>query len=170
MSHADILLVEDDTDLLKLIAMRLRSAGYGVRTAASAERALAEMEAARPDVLVTDLKMDGMDGLALFDAVQRHSPVLPVIILTAHGTIPDAVSAMKRGVFGFLPKPFEPRTLLAQIEDALAATRGARGGVPADEEHAWRAEIVTLNPQMEEILSQAPLVAAVEAAVMIRSA
>ena len=128
MSRADVLLVEDDTDLLKLIAMRLRSAGYGVRTAASGERALAEMEAARPDVLVTDLKMDGMDGLALFDAVQRSSPVLPVIILTAHGTIPDAVSAMKRGVFGFLPKPFEPRTLLAQIEEALAATRGARGG------------------------------------------
>ena len=170
MSRADILLVEDDTDLLKLIALRLRSAGYNVRTAASAERALAEMEAARPDVLVTDLKMDGMDGLALFDAVQRLSPVLPVIILTAHGTIPDAVSAMRRGVFGFLPKPFEPRTLLAQIEDALAATRGARTSAPTDEEHAWRGEIVTLNPKMEEILSQARLVAASDAPVMIRGA
>src|SRR5262245_42119383 len=170
MSRADVLLVEDDTDLLKLIALRLRSAGYGVRTAASAERALAEMEAARPDVLVTDLKMDGMDGLGLFDAVQKAAPVLPVIILTAHGTIPDAVSAMKRGVFGFLPKPFEPRTLLAQIEEALSATRGARASVPADEESAWRADIVTLNPKMEEILSQARLVAASDAAVMIRGA
>jgi len=140
MSRADILLVEDDTDLLKLIALRLRSAGYNVRTAASAERALAEMEAARPDVLVTDLKMDGMDGLALFDAVQRLSPVLPVIILTAHGTIPDAV------------------------------TRGARDSAPTDEEHAWRGEIVTLNPKMEEILSQARLVAASDAPVMIRGA
>jgi len=170
MSRADILLVEDDTDLLKLIAMRLRSAGYGVRTAASAERALAELEAARPDVLVTDLKMEGMDGLGLFDAVHRSSPVLPVIILTAHGTIPDAVSAMKRGVFGFLPKPFEPRTLLAQIEEALAATRGARAGAPVDGDGAWRAEIVTLNPKMEEILSQARLVAASDAPVMIRGA
>ncbi|HEX9395513.1 MAG TPA: sigma 54-interacting transcriptional regulator [Burkholderiales bacterium] len=170
MSHADILLVEDDADLLKLIALRLRSAGYAVRTATSGERALTEMEAARPDVLVTDLKMDGMDGMQLFDAVQRHSPVLPVIILTAHGTIPDAVSATRRGVFGFLPKPFEPRTLLAQIEEALAATRGARSGATLDEDRAWRADIVSQNPKMEEILSQARLVAASDAAVIIRGA
>jgi two-component system response regulator GlrR len=168
--RADVLLVEDDADLLKLIALRLRSAGYGVRAAPSAERALAELEASRPDVLVTDLKMEGMDGLALFDAVQRVSPVLPVIILTAHGTIPDAVSAMRRGVFGFLPKPFEPRTLLAQIEEALAATRGATAPGAGGDEDAWRAGIVSVNPRMEELLSQARLVAASDAAVLIRGA
>src|SRR5262249_705355 len=119
---------------------------------------------------VTDLKMEGMDGMALFEAVQKHSPVLPVIILTAHGTIPDAVTAMRRGVFGFLPKPFEPRTLLAQIEEALAAPRGTPGGAPVEEERACRADIVTLNPRMEEGLSQARLVAASDAAVLIRGA
>ena len=170
LKHADILLVEDDADLLKLIALRLKSAGYSVRTAESAERALAELEAARPDVLVTDLRMPGMNGLALFDAVQRLNPVLPVIILTAHGTIPDAVAAMRRGVFGFLPKPFEPHALLAQIEEALAATHGAQAGARGTEDGEWRAEIVTVNPRMEEILSQARLVAASNASVIIRGA
>ena len=80
------------------------------QTAESGERALAAIAVSRPDVVVTDLKMGGMDGLALFEAIQRTAPTLPVIILTAHGTIPDAVDATQRGVFGFLPKPFEARS------------------------------------------------------------
>ena len=88
-----VLVVDDDPDLLRLMQIRLDSAGYEVTTAESAERALAQMSIARPQVVVTDLKMGGMDGVALFEAIHAHNPTLPVIILTAHGTIPDAVAA-----------------------------------------------------------------------------
>ncbi len=103
--NAKVLLVDDDKDLLQLIAMRLTASGYAVTAVESGEAALA---VSRPQVVVTDLRMHGMDGMALFDAIHRDSPSLPVVILTAHGTIPEAVTATRRGVFSFLTKPFEP--------------------------------------------------------------
>src|SRR6266540_5450240 len=111
-TSGDVLLVDDDPDLLKLISLRLTSAGYRVRTADSGETALAAMAVARPGVVVTDLKMPGIDGLQLFEAIHRQHPALPVVILTAHGTIPDAVSATQRGGVGFLTKPFDSPELL----------------------------------------------------------
>src|SRR5918911_1286452 len=92
-----VLLVDDDKDLLQLIAMRLSAAGYDVTAVESGEAALASLAVARPQVVVTDLRMQGMDGMALFDAIHRDSPSLPVVILTAHGTIPEAVAATRRG-------------------------------------------------------------------------
>src|SRR5205809_5746925 len=116
MTHsAEILLVDDDPDLLKLISLRLTSAGYRVRTADSGETALASLAVARPAAVITDMRMPGIDGLQLFDAIHRQHPALPVIILTAHGTIPDAVSATQRGVFGFLTKPFDSQELLQKV-------------------------------------------------------
>src|SRR5687767_15409982 len=85
-----VLLVDDDKDLLQLIAMRLTAAGYAVSAVESGEAALAALAVSRPQVVVTDLRMQGMDGMALFDAIHRDSPSLPVVILTAHGTIPEA--------------------------------------------------------------------------------
>src|SRR6266542_1878768 len=140
-TSGDVLLVDDDPDLLKLISLRLTSAGYRVRTADSGETALAAMAVARPGVVVTDLKMPGIDGLQLFEAIHRQHPSLPVVILTAHGTIPDAVSATQRGVFGFLTKPFDshsppasaaapgwsPASLTAAANGAPASSRAARG-------------------------------------------
>jgi two-component system response regulator GlrR len=159
-----VLVVDDDPDLLKLLALRLGAAGYGVQTAESGERALAAIAVSRPDVVVTDLKMGGMDGLALFNAVQQTAPTLPVIILTAHGTIPDAVDATKRGVFGFLPKPFEAKELLTQVEQALKLSSGA----PAAADGAdWRADFVTASPRMEDLLRRARLVAQSDASVLI---
>jgi two-component system response regulator GlrR len=76
-----------------------------VREASSAEGALAILASEVPDLVITDMRMGGMDGLALFDAVNRKHPSLPVIILTAHGNIPDAVDATRRGVFSYLTKP-----------------------------------------------------------------
>src|SRR3989304_3464329 len=101
-----ILLIDDDKDLLHLISMRLSAAGYAGRAG------LAAMAVSPPELVITDLRMDGMDGLALFDAIHREAPALPVVILTAHGTIPEAVAATRRGVFGFLTQPFDPQGLL----------------------------------------------------------
>src|SRR5207245_9388164 len=106
MHSSDILLVDDDPDLLKLISLRLTSAGYRVRTADSGETALAALAVARPAAVITDLRMPGIDGLTLFDAIHRQHPAMPVIILPAHGTIPDPDSATHRGASGFLPQPF----------------------------------------------------------------
>ena len=92
MAQSDILLVDDDPDLLKLISLRLTSAGYRVRTADSGETALAAVAVERPAAVITDLRMPGIDGLQLFESIHRQHAALPVIILTAHGTIPDAVS------------------------------------------------------------------------------
>jgi len=163
-----ILLVDDDPDILKLVSLRLTAAGHAVREADSGERALALLAASRPDLVITDLKMDGMDGLALFDEIRKEAPTLPVIILTAHGTIPDAVAATKRGVFAFQPKPFDGKHLLDQVEQALKFS-GARAGQAGSEEE-WRRDFVTQSPKMENVLHQARLVAQSEASVFIQGA
>ena len=165
-SRTSVLVVDDDPDLLRLMQIRLDSAGYDVSTAASAERALAQMSVARPQVVVTDLRMGGMDGIALFEAIHAHNPTLPVIVLTAHGTIPDAVAAVKRGVFGYLTKPFDAKALLTEIERAAAVSGSASPG-EAGGDAVWRAEIITRNPVMEDILAKARLVADSDAVVFI---
>ena len=164
MSLEDILLVDDDPDLLKLISLRLTSAGYRVRTADSGEDALAAIAVTRPALVITDLRMPGIDGMQLFDGIHRQHPALPVIILTAHGTIPDAVNATQRGVFGFLTKPFDSKELLQKVAAAVSLS-GVESGAEATDE--WRAGIVTRSPAMEDLLRQARLVADSDAAVLI---
>ncbi len=161
-----ILAVDDDPDLLRLLTIRLKSAGYDVTAVESAEKALAQLSVARPHLVVTDLRMSGMDGMALFDAIHNTHSTLPVIVLTAHGTIPDAVAATKRGVFGYLTKPFDAQALLAEVERALAvgATAGTDAMVGGDE---WRSAIITRNPAMENVLAKARLIAANDASVLI---
>ena len=167
MKHTDdILLVDDDPDLLKLISLRLVSAGYRVRTADSGEAALAALAIARPGIVVTDLRMPGIDGMQLFEAIHRQHPSLPVIILTAHGTIPDAVAATQRGVYGFLTKPFDSQDLLAKVAAALKVAGNDRSGAD-DVGGAWREGIITRSPQMEDLLRQARLVADSDASVLI---
>jgi two-component system response regulator GlrR len=159
-----ILAVDDDPDLLRLLAIRLNSAGYEVIAVDSAEKALAQLSVARPELVVTDLRMSGMDGMTLFDAIHQTQPTLPVIILTAHGTIPDAVAATKRGVFGYLTKPFDSQALLDEVGRALSM--GGHAAAPAGDD-TWRAEIITRNPAVENVLAKARLVAATDASVFI---
>jgi two-component system response regulator GlrR len=166
MSSGDILLVDDDPDLLKLISLRLTSAGYRVRTAESGETALAAIAVQRPRAVVTDLRMPGIDGLQLFDAIHRQHPAMPVLILTAHGTIPDAVAATQRGVFGFLTKPFDSQELLQKVASALKAA-GDDAGPDSAGSGEWRSGIITRSPVMEDLLRQAKLVADSDASVLI---
>jgi two-component system response regulator GlrR len=160
--QARIVLVDDDKDLLQLIAMRLTASGYAVTAVESGEAALAALAVARPQVVVTDLRMAGMDGMALFDAIHRETPSLPVVILTAHGTIPEAVAATRRGVFSFLTKPFEPKVLLETVAQAMRLS-----SAPAGQLEGWRAELITRSSSMEDLLAQARRVAASDASVCI---
>jgi two-component system response regulator GlrR len=157
-----VLLVDDDKDLLQLIAMRLTAAGYAVTAVQSGEAALTALAVSRPRVVVTDLRMQGMDGMALFDAIHHDAPSLPVVILTAHGTIPEAVTATRRGVFSFLTKPFDPKVLLDTVAEAMRLS-----SVPGGAVEDWRAELITRSPSMEDLLSQARRVAASDASVCI---
>jgi two-component system response regulator GlrR len=163
---ASLLLVDDDPDLLRLLTIRLKSNGYQVTAVESGQRALASIAASRPDLVLTDLRMEGMDGMALFQEIQGAYQGLPVIILTAHGSIPDAVAATKRGVFGYLTKPYDPDDLLAQIERALTLHGGA--GIQAGVGQAWREDIVTRSSLMEDLLAKAQRVAAGDASVLIQ--
>jgi two-component system response regulator GlrR len=165
----NVLLVDDDKGLLQLIAMRLGASGYAVTAVESGEAALGSLEVTRPQVVVTDLRMEGIDGLALVDAIHRKAPGIPVVILTAHGTIPEAVSATRRGVFSFLTKPFDPKVLLDTVAEALELSSAQPAEAHGDAD-AWRADIVTCAPAMEDVLARARRVAASDASVCIYGA
>ena len=162
-----ILLVDDETDLLRLWRLRLESKNYKVAVAASGEEALATFSAFKPDVVLTDLRMPGIDGLALFEAIRNLNKSVPVIIITAHGSIPEAVEATRQGVFSFLTKPIEGAALLQEIEKAIEATGGGVGEASENREE-WRQEIISQSAVMEELLSRVKLVAETDSTVLIR--
>ena len=152
MSKARLLVVDDDLDLLHLIDMRLSAAGYEVIQATSGESALELFRAHRPRLVITDLRMGAMDGLTLFGHLQAEAPTVPVIILTAHGSIADAVTAGQQGVFSFLTKPFDGQELLRRVRDALRLSPALD---PAHASARWRRTLLTANVRMEDLLRQA---------------
>jgi Response regulator containing CheY-like receiver, AAA-type ATPase, and DNA-binding domains len=163
-----ILLVDDDPGLLKLLTIRFRNAGYEVDTVESGEKAFAHLLVFRPQLVITDLRMDGVDGLTLAEEISQHNPSLPVIILTAHGTIPEAVQATHQGVFSFITKPFDSKELLEHVSRALRIA-GVQGSECTSDEadYQWRDGIITRSSNMEDLLAQARLVARTDASVFI---
>ncbi len=164
-----VLVVDDDADLLRLLSMRLAAAGYRVSGVDSAERALASLALERPQLVISDVQLPGMDGLQLFQRIRDAHPALPVILLTAHGSIPDAVAATAQGVFTYLTKPFDGKQLLEEVAKALAVAPPARRGA-TEPPAAWRAPIVSHSAPMEALLAEAQLVATSDASVLIRGA
>ncbi|MDI1308581.1 MAG: sigma 54-interacting transcriptional regulator [Methylotenera sp.] len=167
MQIPNILIVDDDKDILKLISIRLNAAGYNTVTANNGAEAMSAIILQRPDLVISDLRMPAMDGMALLDAIQQSHPSLPVIMLTAHGSIPDAVNATQRGVFSFLTKPFDSQALLQQVASALRLN-GTHTQTISNEDHTWRADILTRSSTMESLLGQAKLVANTDASVFIQ--
>jgi two-component system response regulator GlrR len=157
---ARLLLVDDDPGLLKLLGMRLVSEGYTVSTAESGAEGLRLLSREKIDLVISDLRMDEMDGMALFAEIQKMQPGMPVIILTAHGSIPDAVAATQQGVFSFLTKPVDKDALYQAIDDALVHTIAAGDDM-------WRETIVTRSPNMLRLLEQARMVAQSDVSVLI---
>jgi len=156
-----ILVVDDDPGLLRLLTIRLRSQKYEVEPAENAAKALAAIARFRPDLVITDLRMPEMDGISLLRELQRRWPSLNIILLTAHGTIPDAVKATQAGAFAFLTKPVEKEQLLEEVQRALKTS----GFVDSTED--WRAEFATRSPIVEDRLAKAHLVAGTDSAVFI---
>lgn len=158
-----LLLVDDDSSLLKLLSIRLETEGFDVETAASAELALQAMRNAPADLIITDLRMEGASGLELFEQVRHFYPGLPVIIMSAQGTIPEAVSATQKGVFEFLTKPVDKTKLLSTIRAALLQSGGQQSEIFED----WREHIVTRSPAMDRILNQVKQIASSDVSVLI---
>jgi two-component system response regulator GlrR len=164
MKKPCILVVDDDDALRELITLRLEANGFRVETVDSGEAALAQLALARPDAVLTDMQMAGMDGMALFRTIRARDPALPVIVLTAHGTIPDAVAATQHGLFGYLTKPYDAATLI----DLLKRATRLAGGRPEAGSDSWRSEIITASPAMEALLAEARLAAQSEASLLIQ--
>jgi len=119
MPSAKVIVVDDDRNLVELVRMRLESADYEVTTALKGENALEAIKGQAFDLSIVDLKLADRDGMSLMEEIHSVNPEIPVIILTAHGSIESAVEAMKRGAYSYLTKPFDHRELLFQMERAL---------------------------------------------------
>ncbi len=123
MPKEKLLVVDDDSNLLELIKMRLESAGYEVATALNEEEAITVVKEEAIPLSIVDLKLVRKDGISLMEELHSINPNMPVILLTAHGSIESAVEAMKKGAFDYLTKPFNPQELLVQVERALENRR-----------------------------------------------
>jgi len=165
MNKLTILLVDDEQDLLSLWTLRLKSAGYDVVTAESGEAALGLFQAVLPNLVITDLRMGQMDGMALYDAIRKLNKTVPVIIITAHGSITEAVDATRQGVYSFLPKPIDGRKLLHEIEKALAVSTAP---LQDSDLGSWRQGLISQSTIMEELLSKVQLIAGSMSSVLIR--
>lgn len=130
---ATILVVDDDPHILEVLEARLTSAGYRTVTATSAMAGLEVVRSQVVDLLISDVRMPGMSGMELLRQVKELRPRLQVILLTAYGTIPDAVDAVKAGALDYLTKPFEGRDLLKKVSEVLkrpVAGRPPQDGLP----------------------------------------
>lgn len=163
-----ILIVDDDPNLLRLLGIRLSAAGYNVKSAESAKIALGILKSFLPHMVISDLRMEGMDGMALFEQIRKQHPHMPVVIMTAHGTIPDAINATKQGVFSYLTKPFESQELLGTVEKAIQLQPSSTQDIP--KESAWRGNIISRSAVMESLLQQTNQVAKSDFSLLIHSA
>ena len=165
-----ILVVDDDRNLLDVIRMRLESSNYEVTTALREEEAVEAIRKQIFDLSIIDLQLTSQDGISLMEEVHLISPDIPVIILTAYGTIESAVMAMKKGAYSYLTKPFDPRELLFQIEKALENRRliceikKLKGLL---EERYNFANIVAKSEKMQRILEQVSRIAKTDSTVYI---
>jgi two-component system response regulator GlrR len=162
-SNPNLLLVDDDKSLLRLLTIRLEGEGYEVTAVEDGQSALKKLQNDSYDVVLSDLRMPGLDGLSLFEEIMGIRKDIPVILMTAHGTIADAVAATQRGVFGFLPKPVDHDELRTLLQKALSQSQAAQ---PGD----WAKEIITRSPDMLNVLDQAYRIAQREVSVLISGA
>lgn len=160
-----ILVIDDDPDLLKLLQMRLLAEGFEVACADGGRKGLALAESFQPHVVVTDLRMDDIDGMEVFSQLKASRPSLPVIMLTAHGSIPSAIEATKSGAFAYMTKPFESAQLTQEIKNALLLNCDESSPQASP---SFGEGIVTRSVAMGEVLSQAKMVARSDTSVLIQ--
>ena len=151
MSYSNrICVIDDDRSIRFVLEKALENAGLDVDSYASADTALASISKQEPAVIVTDIRMPGMDGLELLDRINQQFPELPVIIMTAHSDLDSAVSAYKGGAFEYLPKPFDVDTAVALVNRALDVRAERPSDAPVEDREAIP-EIIGKSPAMQEV-------------------
>jgi two-component system NtrC family response regulator len=170
MKRVKILVIDDDESLRRVLEYNLAQEGYAVLTAASGEHGLELLKKERADVVVTDVRMAGMDGMQVLEGVHKLDPNIQVIILTAFGTIEMAVEAMKAGAFHYISKPFNRDELKLTIQKALQLKDLERENVALRQELQARIGLDTIiaeSPPMKAILEMLGRVAPTETTVLI---
>jgi len=162
---AKILVIDDEANLRKVLAAMLRRDGFDVTVAADGEQGLAEFHKNGADIVVTDLVMPKAGGMEVLRAVNAANPDVPVIIITAHGTVDSAVEAIKAGAFDYITKPYEQAELSAVIAKAAKAHDVAQRSVRADAKA--RAAIIGESPQLQDVFKIIDKVADTPSTVLI---
>ena len=167
---AKIVVIDDDTSLRRVLEYNLQEEGYEVQAAASGEEGLKLFKQFQPDLVITDMKMSGMDGLKVLNAIKESSPDTLVIIITAFGTVDVAVEAMKAGAYDYITKPFNREALKLTVKKALQFSGLAEENKRLKDELTDRADfrsIVGSSPEMEKVFAVIRKVADTEASVFI---
>jgi len=170
MAVETVLIVDDEKNYLLVLEALLSKEGFQVLTAGSGPEALAVLREAETDLVLTDMKMPGMDGIELLKAIKKTDPDLPVIVMTAYGTVDRAVEAMKRGAYDYLTKPFENKELLLTVAKALELSRLVRQNQLLRSQVAQRFgmdNVVGRSKQMMEVYRIIDKVAPTKATVLI---
>ena len=145
-----IALIEDDEAVLRSLSMLLAKRGHPVKSYKSAEEFLEALAGNTPLCVVSDIRMPGMSGLELHQALKRSDPALPVILITGHGDIAMAVDAIKQGAFDFVEKPFDDDQLMARIQAAIES--GQRMRVEQEEKTNLARRMSELSPRQVEVM------------------
>ena len=159
-----VLVVDDDDDILQLLSVWLNQSGFQIRTALSGEEALDKLSEYNPDLVITDLYMNGISGMQLLSSIHSINPLLPVIMLSGQAQIPDAVKATHLGCSAFLTKPVDQGELIEQVKQNLRLTPGGKSG------EGFAKDIVYRSKQMAELLELAEYVSETNVTVYISGA
>src|SRR5215470_2210083 len=164
---SNILIVDDEESICWGLSRLLTGEGHNVRVASSAEEALEKVPQSKPDLVVLDVRLPGMDGLSAMGRFRDLAGPVPIVVITAFGTLNTAVAALSEGAFDYLPKPFDLDQAAAVIHRALAAPATSQmdaseaAPAPADD------ELFGTSPAMQEVFKRIALVAPTDAAVLI---
>ncbi|MBI9075466.1 MAG: sigma-54-dependent Fis family transcriptional regulator [Desulfatibacillum sp.] len=167
---ATILIVDDDPQLRQSFERILQEEEHLVHTASSGEAGLVKVEQIKPDLVIMDVRMPGMDGLTTYREIQKIEPRLPVIIMTAFGTTETAIEATKMGAFDYILKPFDIPAILALIDQAIKASRFMHTKVQVGDysDDAPQDALVGKSPAMQDIYKSIGRVASTDATVLVR--
>ena len=157
-----LLVVDDDPDMLALLGRWLQAADIECATATGGNEALTQLQLNRPDLVLTDLVMDEMDGLRLLKEIHLLDPVMPVIMLSGKAGVDDAMKAAHLGVSAFLTKPTDRETVVSEVRRVLGESSG--GGLPLS---AFGSGIIYRSPLMAALMDKARLVAASDCSVLV---
>jgi DNA-binding NtrC family response regulator len=170
MDKHTILIVDDEKNILKVVSLTLRDSGYDVDTAQSAEEAIEKFNQGSYDLVITDLKLPGMTGLQLLEHIRYQDPDFPLIMITAYGSIENAVAAMKNGAFNYLTKPVNPDELLAVVKAAIEKTELKRENITLKSELRKKytfSNIIGKSPIMQDVFDTIRMVAKTQSNILV---